>query len=431
MKTLHPKSEIARICGVHIRTVKRWAAAGKVPPKYAHRLKEQPDWVTGIGLLPEPLQKALGPAIDRGYLDGGAESQLAIMATRYLAKRGHHPSYEPSIAPPGFSISRKSTLTRIDEDGHERVVMRWNITRSDGKPSWEEIERAILESRDSWVTPTVGPPRAPAAPEAQYLLGVLPLSDAHVGMLAWGRETGGSDWDLDIAREELGAAYARLVDSVSHCGTVLIAGLGDFLHFDGLYHKTTKGTQLDGDGRVAKVFAAALNLWKDAIYRALRTAETVLVCLVPGNHDELMTAMLVAALDAHYENEPRVRVQTRPRAILYAEWGKTLLGFTHGDKAKGARLAAAVPEDQPEAWARCPAKHVHMGHVHHDVVKDHGSVKLESHRVWCPADGYHASAGYRAAQSLKAIVYDSRTPWETERYTISVGRRECVKTEKP
>jgi len=47
----------------------------------------------------------------------------------------------------------------------------------------------------------------PVAHIGNGLLTVYPVMDAHFGMKSWGKETGGQDYDLDLAERDLSAAF--------------------------------------------------------------------------------------------------------------------------------------------------------------------------------------------------------------------------------
>ena len=105
-----------------------------------------------------------------------------------------------------------------------------------------------------------------------------------------------------------------------------------------------------------------------------------------------------------YENEPRVTIDGSPAKFHYWEWGRNLIGATHGDRLKVENLPAIMATDQPEAWGRTSYRLWLTGHVHHDKVKDLVGAKVESVRVLAPNDAYAAKGGYRTPRDMKAIV---------------------------
>jgi hypothetical protein len=64
------------------------------------------------------------------------------------------------------------------------------------------------------------------------LLAVYPVGDHHLGMMAWGEETGDADYDMGISEDLLRSASVRLINTCPASEQALIAFLGDFLHYD-------------------------------------------------------------------------------------------------------------------------------------------------------------------------------------------------------
>lgn len=124
-----------------------------------------------------------------------------------------------SEAPAGHTIKGVSTLY----DAGGQVVQQWVKTRAD-QPSPEELAEAIRDALGGKVSPAPLLP-APDATEAN-LATVYPLSDWHVGLLAWHREVG-EDWDLTIAKDVISRAMRRLVAQSPGSEQGVILGLGD------------------------------------------------------------------------------------------------------------------------------------------------------------------------------------------------------------
>lgn len=248
-------------------------------------------------------------------------------------------------------------------------------------------------------------PTRPPSHTVDNLATIYAVGDHHLGQLSWGAETGGDNYDLKISEDLLGNATSYLVASAPPSKQGVVMFLGDFTHTDGYAPMTPHGGHLlDADVRFPKIAAAAARAMRNAIDTALTKHHDVHVIVTAGNHDPVSTIWLRIALAAVYENEPRVTIDGSPSKFHYWEWGKNLLGATHGDRLKIDNLPAIMANDQPEAWGRTAYRLWLTGHVHHDKVKDLVGAKVESVRVLAPNDAYAAKGGYRTPRDMKAII---------------------------
>ena len=126
--------------------------------------------------------------------------------------------------------------------------------------------------------------------DEESITAIMDLFDLHIGMLAWGEETMGEDWDSYIGVTMALEAIEDLVDRLQGMNiTKFIVPMGnDLLHTDitmgGKGGTTTAGTPQDIDTRYLKMFRMAFQLMV-AIIDRLREIAPVDVIVVPGNHD--------------------------------------------------------------------------------------------------------------------------------------------------
>ena len=108
------------------------------------------------------------------------------------ATRGYSPEHDMHHPVPDTHIA-KGVSTLYDADG--KVRMQWVKSAVDDA-KWEAVKQAALEALAADI------PRVAALPAptmvAKHLCNVYTLTDCHVGMLAWPKETGEA-WDLPIA----------------------------------------------------------------------------------------------------------------------------------------------------------------------------------------------------------------------------------------
>lgn len=274
---------------------------------------------------------------------------------------------------------------------------------------------ATLEALADGVIAARGPMRvaAPAirrsrAPVAQ----VVVIADPHFGKLCWSKGTGGADYDVDIAYTTLVEGAASLIRSSGRVEKRYLVSLGDFFHFDTLGGTTTGGTVVDRDSRVPKILDVGADALARIVRGSARSAETELV-IVPGNHDEVLSAALQRIMVAEFRRTDGVAIDdthTRRKARLY---GRNLLGFNHGDKKK-KDLCSALAIDNAVWWGQSVYREIHTGHLHsegerYEGTLTHAGVTLRTHRSLTPPDQWHADEGYIGSpRGMSAWLYDRR-----------------------
>lgn len=208
------------------------------------------------------------------------------------------------------------------------------------------------------------PPRQPKNQSGETFLGVLSITDLHLGKLAWAPETG-DDYDLKIAERVYRNAVEDLQAEVgwrpiSHW---LLPLGSDFYHVDSPRNATYAGTPQDVDGRYAKVIEAGEMAVIWAVERLMQTAP-VSVVWVPGNHDPTNSYHLARTVQAWFRRCDRVTVDVGPSPRKYFAWGCNLIGLTHGDSEKPASLPSIMATERPTEWAKATCREWLLGHMH-------------------------------------------------------------------
>jgi hypothetical protein len=230
-------------------------------------------------------------------------------------------------------------------------------------------------------------------------LTVYPLVDAHFGMRAWGRETGGPDYDLAHAERDINTAFSNLWRDTPVTDDALLILGGDTLHADDNEgHTQSRSHVVDTDGRLYKVTEVAIRSICWIIDGLLDRHHNVTVRVLRGNHDPHAHIALHFALAARYGDI----VVSAERDLYWYRHGRSLIAAHHGDKGTAQRLCMVLADTCPE-WSDTRDRHIFTGHIHHDSIKDFPGVKWWSLRAFCPPDEYGSSFGGRRA--LQAMVF--------------------------
>lgn len=243
----------------------------------------------------------------------------------------------------------------------------------------------------------------PVAAVGNGLLTVYPVMDAHFGMFAWGKETGGQDYDLTLAECDLNDAFDDIwsVSPKSDIAVLLLGG--DTLHADDNRAETPQSKhKLDTDGRHFKAVEVALRAVCRIIDGLAERHSQVIVRVLRGNHDPHSHMILTFALNERYRLADMVQVDMSPRDLFTIKHGRSLIAAHHGDRSPPQRLAMSIADECPH-WSETRDRHILTGHIHHDSVKDFPGVKWWSLRAFCPADEYGSMFGPRRA--LQAMTF--------------------------
>lgn len=309
------------------------------------------------------------------------------------------PAIADSMAAAGTNMVPSLAWVKVqpteDQPGYSVML------RPDAQPP-EAVAERIREALEGLV-----PSEPVVAPESVMadLCAVYPLMDAHVGMLAWGRETGAQDYDLNHAAKDMRHAFAKVLAMTPAAQQAVLLIGGDYFHSDDTRAETPANRhRLDVDGRFWKIVDVGIGIIAETVARLLAKHAKLHVRVLRGNHDPHSSMTLNFALAERYRNEPRITVEKEPRDLFMMQWGKCAIFAHHGDKGKPQQMALYLSDVCP-FWSQTRHRHYLTGHVHHDQAKDLGPLRFESLRAFCPPDAYAAGMGYGARRALQSITF--------------------------
>lgn len=313
--------------------------------------------------------------------------------------------------PDGHTIKGVSAL--VDSEG--RVIQQWMKTTQDAR---QDATREAIEAAFARYAGHSTLPPAPTYTDAD-LLTIYPIVDLHLGLYAWGRETG-ADYDLKIAADLLRKSVSGLVARSANSALAIILDLGDYFHADDSRNQTKRsGNPLDVDTRYARVLQVGVELVIECIELALQKHDRVIYRKLPGNHDDETSLMLAIAIAAWFRNNPRVTVDTDPSRFFKHVHGKVMIAATHGDMLKMGDMAGFMAANWPKEWGATEFRYAYTGHVHHDRVKSGGGVRAESFNTLAAKDAWHAASGYVSPRSAVSITMH-KDMGEIDRLTVNL-----------
>lgn len=283
--------------------------------------------------------------------------------------------------------------TKPDEDGNSFSVLL--------KPQATEGPDLVEMMAEAFADIPAAPP-TPAPPQVLAdLCSLCPIFDAHIGMYAWGRETGSDDYDLRSAAEDMKrASVAVAALTPSSAEAILLIG-GDYFHIDDSRNETPANRhRLDADGRYHKVIEVGVVVLVDVVERLLEKHGKLQIRVLRGNHDEHSHLVLPHVLAQRYRDEPRVSVDMDPRDIFMRQWGTSAIFAHHGDKTPLQKIVNFLCDVCP-FWSATKHRHYFSGHEHRFKSEDLGPLVVEVLRAFCPPDSFGSRwASRRAMQSV-------------------------------
>ena len=337
----------------------------------------------------------------------------ALKAVKKKAQiRGYAPEHDFTRPVPDMFVA-KGVSTYYNKDG--KPTGQWVKASLDSQRQMQAIQDAIQALCES--APRLNPIDGPVLCNSA-LATVYTLTDSHVGMLSWHRESG-EDWDLDIAERTLTGCFDAMINASPTAALGIVNQLGDFLHSDGLLPVTpTSGHVLDQDGRFSKVVEVAVRVLRSVVSMALQKHHKVIVIMAEGNHDMASSVWLRVLFKALFENEPRVEVIDSPLPYYCIQHGKTMLGFHHGHLKKNDQLPILFAAQFPKIWGDTTKRYCHTGHRHHVEEKEHSGITVIQHPTLAARDAYAARGGWVAERQVTSITYHSEYG-QVARHTVT------------
>lgn len=244
------------------------------------------------------------------------------------------------------------------------------------------------------------------------LLLELSLFDVHLGKLCWGKEAG-QDYDSEIAIKLFSEALEFLIDRSKHekIERIVLPIGNDYFNVDNSVMTTTAGTPQQEDGRWQRSFCNGVRLMSDTIIR-LQEIAPVTVITVPGNHDYERAFYLGEVMRARFDGNKHVTIDNTPRLRKYLQFGKCLIGWTHGNFEKFKNLPLIMAQECGAMWGETKFREVHCGHFHHkqelvfQPVLEETGIRVRVIPSLCPPDAWHGKHGYIALRAAESFTFD-------------------------
>jgi hypothetical protein len=250
---------------------------------------------------------------------------------------------------------------------------------------------------------------APKYPTIKYIkhkegmLYEIAMPDIHFGRLTWHEESG-EDFDIKIADYIVKSVLADLLQYTKNfeIDRILLPLGNDLFNVNNKTNTTVRGTLQQEDTRWQKTFRAGRILATEMIDACTSIAPTD-VLFIPGNHDEEKIFYLGDALECWYHNNKNVHIDNLAKSRKYYNYGKVLLGFTHGNAEIMKKLPNLMQFEVPQLWGNSLYREWHTGDKHHKTdfvleVEEQVGIVIRVLRSLVPADAWTFNHGFVGAQ---------------------------------
>ena len=318
-------------------------------------------------------------------------------------------------------LKGKSDLERLKhrDDPTPGPLLSWTKTDID-KQAANEASLQAIELACEGIKPLKPVPTPKDT--LRDLATLYTITDFHLGMYAWGEETG-DDWDVRIAEQVLLNAVGEMADGSPKSETGIFCQMGDFLHWDGLDAVTPASKHVvDADTRYDLLCDLAIQLSVSVIDLLLRKHKKLVIYICEGNHDEAGSAWLRKCIKHLYAKHKRVIIDDTAFPFYAYLHGETFLGFHHGHKVTNKNLPAlfsSEPRYRP-LWGQATRSYIHSGHYHRNEQdkSEGGGAIVERHNTLAARDAYASRGGWISERRAQAITYH-KTKGERSRVIVT------------
>lgn len=236
---------------------------------------------------------------------------------------------------------------------------------------------------------------------------VLGAGDGYANWIALADLHIGGDYGNPKLEEDFNQAIDDLVRRMPPAEHAVLFELGDLLEANDHKGVTPKSGNILDVRREdhLKNTMVAVKLVRRALYRLLETHNTVEAQFVKGNHDTTAFIAVMLALQAHFENNPRINIAVSDDEFRVISWGACAAFPHHGDTIKWEQLKDVFAERFPDEWAQAKAHRIVMtAHFHHDRKRDLIGCVGEHFRTLHGPNNWAKSRGLLSRGSLTAMT---------------------------
>ena len=233
----------------------------------------------------------------------------------------------------------------------------------------------------------------------KYLL--INIADLHLNKYS-------SDYNIEIAKNRYNDALGYFINNTDAKHCILVIG-EDFFNIDNITKTTTRGTPQDTEVDVYKMFEIGLEFSINVINYLSYNFNSVNVILVQGNHDKLLSYMLIKALEQKDFVNRNVCFDSSVAPRKYITIGDSLIGLGHLDNENKKQKPFLMQNEVKEKYGKSKYNYFISGHFHNYSVEEVGGIQYIRLPSLSGIDNWHDEQGFvcstKGAIALEFIKY--------------------------
>jgi len=318
----------------------------------------------------------------------------------YLLKAHGYDIYEWEL------VSARNNIWNVysKQDGIKTLYSsKITVKPRKGSISLEEVKEFFEEMSQNYKSPI----HTPTNYSYDGKMLEINIADLHVGKYCWEGDSG-DNYDYQKAKEKFLYIINDVLTRTKHYqfNKILFVWSNDFFHYDTINQTTTAGTRQDTNIRWQNLYKFGVEMLIEGI-DLLSQYAPVETFYIGSNHDKMTSYFAIEHIAAWYRNNPNVTVNTDAKSRKYVEFGKCLIGFSHGHAEK-KRLGSLMPIEAKEAWGRTTFREFHVGHIHSEkAVNEENGIIVRTVSSPSATDNWHFESGYVGAiKKSQSFVWD-------------------------
>lgn len=226
---------------------------------------------------------------------------------------------------------------------------------------------------------------------------LIDIADLHLNKFS-------DDYDMEIAKTRFNNAIDVFLNNTSAEDCIFVIG-EDYFNIDTINKTTTKGTPQDTEVDVYKMFDFGLKLMIETLHTLSVFFDKVNVILIQGNHDKLLSYMLVKALEHYNFEKGNIVFNSEIKSRKYIEYGNSLIGLGHLDTENKKQKQFLMQNEVKEMYGKSKYNYFVSGHLHNYSVEEIGGVQYIRLPSLSGSDNWHNEMGY-ITQTKSAIAIE-------------------------
>lgn len=226
---------------------------------------------------------------------------------------------------------------------------------------------------------------------------LIDIADLHLNKFS-------DDYDMEMAKTRFNNAIDTFLSYTSSEECIFVIG-EDYFNIDTINKTTTKGTPQDTEVDIYKMFDFGLNLMIETLHTLSVFFDKVNVILIQGNHDKLLSYMLVKALEHYNFEKGNIIFNSEIKSRKYIEYGNSLIGLGHLDTENKKQKQFLMQNEVKEMYGKSKYNYFVSGHLHNYSVEEVGGIQYIRLPSLSGSDNWHNEMGY-ITQTKSAIALE-------------------------